>query len=1233
MTTPKEINTEPALNISLNTSLIDSLKDTVKANADLAKQQSAITTKATISAVKEAANLPANKDISYQILAEPVSVFNPEAIINAGIAFVNTIGQATIGAISEKLSKVAELSENPQGVEQAQECIDKAGKKCSAIAQNTYKLGQLANGNNITVTFGQKIDTANSYSLSTDSNIDMKAPLFGVNSQDSIWIANNSITQVADFKSGNYKQKLDLVEGAITSQSQTKVSIATSSNESISKNNKIVGTEQITSMGKVNNVIADSSLVAMSGGSTQITSTSNLGIQSNGDVAILATKPEESAEIGASGETDNPTTTNTGGSIIIASKADTDLPASMFAMGKSGIVSSTPKDSFNSAGGYSIMNGGDASLMSSDNLTAVVSKGAALFISNGRSWLGKYTLPITEFGEATLTDLPALPTLPQLPNQQLENCIPKKEKEESGTIFTGEEDPSVFTDESKEGDVFSTNPDITIGLPKETPKPNAKVQLPKESNNVLQGDNTKLPPPSAIANTDSNAKIASWVTPLSVLVEKYIKDKPEAKLTPVYEKETQDTLFNFLENEEILFNVAEGLVSPESVITNDFIVPFLPNSTLPKIKPILQYPEFYLDLLKVDISKIDKFLISIDDFVSADKNKVQAILTIVQEYPELKQSIINIVKQATALPAIGFLGGLSNIIGNVSSFIQDNIKSITDVGKLPKIIESKSYGNLFDLAKPYVTKELNKALNGTPFENLLNNTDLFEFGKAITKGDLTKAARDQLLKDTIDNVYNNTIKQVLEKQALKALGINESILPSIKDILNKVKIGQTIDPTEYINEIANVLIKDNSTLKDIKCGVDSVKYISFRQYLESFGTRVVNIENLTQTILQQEINTASGILSPLLELEAKRILEKESFNILSPIFTSIFNNVKSNNVNDFQAYTNTVASNLNLNTADCKVAAVEIYNNIKGLLNDISKGDVLKIISGANTESLLPLLLGDDNAGKISSIFGLVKDTLGAYESIKLLPELLTLMDEYKVPALDQVSTILNCLDLFNKIKNLLDKSKALNGNNNSLDNFEPLNNKPAVSLLENAGRIIQGANSINSVDDKTLDDWGNNIADEYIDFKDIKTNLNTNLSLDKCFKVPKLNVFQSAIEVLQVKDSTIIFKFTNLEVLQENFNLLPKLNDLIQIRVQGFYSSSTRDYYIPYQTDYEYTPSVYSFVVSNFNIEKNVGLAYYDRAYPSLVLENSEGILYKFTSEAIGVTLNPDIVDSYLLA
>jgi len=119
----------------------------------------------------------------------------------------------------------------------------------------------------------------------------------------------------------------------------------------------------------------------------------------------------------------------------------------------------------------------------------------------------------------------------------------------------------------------------------------------------------------------------------------------------------------------------------------------------------------------------------------------------------------------------------------------------------------------------------------------------------------------------------------------------------------------------------------------------------------------------------------------------------------------------------------------------------------------------------------------------------------------------------------------------------------------------------------------------------------------------------------------------------LQIENTALVFKLTNLEVIQDNFNLLPKINELVQIRVQGFYSNSTQDYYVPYQTDYEYTPSVYSFVITSFDIENNVGIAYYDKAYPSIVLENSEGVLYKFASEAIGVTLSPDIVDSYLLA
>lgn len=1244
MTTPKQVQATSTLNISLNNNLIDSLKPTVKANADLAKQQSAITTKTTINAVKEVANLPANKDISYQILAEPISVFNPEAIINAGIAFVNTIGQAILGGNKEVLDRTAELSQNPDP--KAQECIDKAGKKCSAIAQNNYKLGQLANGNIFSSAPGGSYNVANSYSLSTDSNIDMKAPLFGVNSQDSIWVANNSITQVADFKSGNYKQKLDFVEGSITSQSQNSTHISTETSTHVSKSIEVTGTQSASIKGKSTSLMGDSSIAVVSGDTLQVASYGGTSIQTNGDMFIGATRPNTSAKIAASNVTENnainsaiDTFLPSGGNITIASSIPKSLGAeadtSVFSLGNSGAFTSSTKSIASVSGGMSLNYGKSANVFATDGFS-VITNGKSTTIMQGRfNFTGNYVISIPELEAVALGSIDALPLLPQLPNKQLENCIPQNIKDKKASEDKLRQDLRKIREDRLKEKASQDNlrQDLrnwkkgqleekdTIAV---TPELNANTSSPPSGSNKTQiaqnnliNNSGKLPQSSAITNT-KNVILASAYTAMSIFANKAETNKQTPVLPTVIPQDT--TLTDFLKNTNILNESSKA--DPEEYITIDTLTYYLIKEVPAWVLNDYLYPQFYIDLTTVPTTKLNTFTLTDKDFPKADKTKVNTILNLVKEYPNTRKSIINIVTQAVTAKAIGGLIPIPSFVESITK----NIGVLTDISKVPKIVESKQYDKLFDLAKPYATKELNKALKGTPFSELLNNTDLFEFGKAITKGDLTKEARDALLRDTVDEVYNKTLKGVLEKTALKTLGIDESILPAIKDVLNKAKVGQTINPEDYVNEIAGILIKDNNTLNNIKCGVNATKYIAFRQYLESFANKAKTIETLTNTILQQEVNIAFGILSPLLDLESKRLLEKDSFNIIAPVLTNIYNNVKIEKPNDFQSYTNEVASKLNINDSNCKGAAIEIFNGIKGLLEDISKGDILSIISGASTESLLTTLLGGNNAGSISKVFDLTKSAIGAYNAIKLIPDLLKLMNDYKIPALDQVNIALNCLDLFNKIKSLIDSTKALS-------NKESNNSKPAVALLENAGRLVQAANSINSVDDTTLDDWSNTIGDEYIDLQDIKATLNTNLSLDKCFKVPKLNVFQSEIEVLQIENTALVFKLTNLEVIQDNFNLLPKINELVQIRVQGFYSNSTKDYYVPYQTDYEYTPSVYSFVITSFDIENNVGVAYYDKAYPSIVLENSEGILYKFASEAIGVTLSPDIVDSYLLA
>ncbi len=1111
MTTPKQVQSKPGAKTTTDSAIWNNLKATVKANADLAKQQSATTTKATISAAKEVANLPANKDISYQILAEPISVFNPEAIINAGIAFVNTIGQAILGGNKDKLDKAAELSQNPDT--KAQECIDKAGKKCSAIAQNNYKLGQLANGNNFTATFGQKIDTANSYSLSTDSNIDMKAPLFGVNSQDSIWVANNSIAQVADFKSGNYKQKVDFVEGSITSQSQNSTHIATETSTHVSKSIEVTGTQSASIKGKSTSVMGDSSIAIASGGTTNIASYDSASIQTNGDMFIGATRPNTLAKVAASNDSIGDTFLPSGGNITISSSipklAGTNADTSIFSLGDSGAFTSSTKSIASISEGISI-NYGKLANISATTGTLVNTNGKISSILSGRfHYTGRSYFPIAgeDIGVASLIDIPALPSLPQLPNKQLENCIPQNIKDKKASQDKLKQDLKDWKKgQLEEQNTIAVTPELNADT-SNVPSASNPIQIPKSSTQNSTGNTNKLSQPSATNTKDSTAKVASWVTPISVLIEKYIKEKSLATLPNTYQDEfTLNTLYDFVNEDDFTTSLGAALVDLDSIVTNDFITSFVSEAVPNKVLDILQYPQFYLDLFKLAIEKVEEFTLTVEDFINADKDKVQSILNLVQEYPKLKEQILELVRQASAVTAIGGLFGLSGI----TSFINGDL--VRNLSGLPKVIQSGNLTQIFTLAKPY----LSKTLYGTAFENLLNNSDLIDFGQGVIKGGIT----DKLLKDTIDKVYNTKIKSVLESKAIDLLGsTGNTLFPLMKEVFNKVRIGEPIIASNYINEISSIL------------------------------STVTGIEDINK--------------------------------------------------------------------------ATSVYNGIQGLLKDISEGDLLKVITGNNANSLISSVLGSENAGTISKVFDLVKDSLGAYESIKLIPDLLELMNDYKIPAIDQVNIALNCLDLFNKIKGLIDKVNALGEGSN----------KSTVALLENAGRMVQAANSINSVDDSTLDDWSNVIGDEYIDLQDFKVNLNTNLSLDKCFKVPKLNVFQSEVKVLQIENSALIFKLTNLKALQENFNLLPKVNELVQIRVQGFYSNSTRDYYVPYQTDYEYTPSVYSFVITSFDIENNIGVAYYDRAYSSIVLENSEGVLYKFTSEAIGITLSPDIIDSYLLA
>lgn len=1120
MTTPAELKKDSTKIIKEKSKIEnkEAIKDSAKINKDLssynAEKVLEVNSEVTTNTPSETRN------ISYQILTEPLKAISPESIINAVIAGVTTISQGLLEQIPTKVKKVSELSQNPDAANNSQitDCVKSANNKCSTIAKTEMFNAQLANGHELRATFASQTIAANSIRFSSDTTISQFSPYVATTTQDYHVQSNNSLVFVSDIKLGNYKQELNLVEGSSITQAQTGLSVYTETSDTVSKNTRSIGIDTHSTLGKENNIIADSKLTSVSGGDIQTAAYGNIGIQGNGDIAIVAAKSDNPANVAASGEEELSIPFNYGGKIYFISKTSADF-TNLFGLTEKGIFSSTSGNSVNSSSGYNVVSGNKGTSITSDKFAYVGTTQGGMFIRGRKMFLGSMVIPLTEFTQPNVIQIPGLPNFPTLPSQSLENCIPKNtnSQEENDEDLFGDLEDIYFDDENSEVNNSNINikPDIRKVLLNNKKQ---QAKLSSISSSSTNQNFNKLPPPSSVNNTNQKSSLSGNVAaidatgvlggPPGVYVSSYNTDTVTNSLDLISSQEayTVNSLLEYLYTDDVNELAALALSSPEDFFTVENITSQISNIIPSELISEMTYPLFYLDLLNVSLSKLESFTITIEDFLISDKAKAASMLIIIQQYPALKEAIKELIQEATAVEAIGFLGFLSNIAPTL------NLGLVKDIVNIPKLIQQENPLELFNTIKPYASK----LLKGTPFKDLLNSPDLLQLGETLIKGDPKET--ETFIKTKIDSIYNNKIKQILENRLSSILGPQfQSLIPAFKDILNKVKIGESINPNDYISQITEIL---DSVLRD---------------------------------------NTASTALS--------------------------------------------------------------LYKDFESLLKSAETGDVFSIITGSNLNNILSTVLGAETAGSISKVIDLAKEAVGTYEAIKLLPDVLSLLNDFSIPSINQVANALNCLDLFNKVKSLLSGFSSLGESNKSATNF-----------LENTGRLIQGANSINSLEDSDLLELNNNLVSSEVDLLDLKPFLNFNLNLNLCFNLPKLTLFQSQIDILEINDGDLIFSLTNFNAIKNTISMLPKVNGILQIRVKGFIYNS-KDYLNLYQTDFQYTPSVYSFIITEYNNKLNKGIAVFDRAVSSIILENFEGILYEFSSTSIGISLLPDIIDSYLLA
>lgn len=632
------------------------------------------------------------------------------------------------------------------------------------------------------------------------------------------------------------------------------------------------------------------------------------------------------------------------------------------------------------------------------------------------------------------------------------------------------------------------------------------------------------------------------------------------------------------------------------------------------------------------------------------------------------------------------------------------------------------------------------ALTKLDFENAIKSLSIpTEFNKLVLEN-------IEFLKSYLKSKYTNEeeeINETLFKELIKLIEVKAILDELEENIKAKLAVGG------FLNTVSNILDRVSNTInvvsdriennqsnvnifQQLKTGAqiaseltgagvftDALDIINGSESLSNLyrqvkglnenpnNTLANTIENINfsdvKNLVTEGLNTI-GINSPQLELVSN--------------ISSILNNIKQSTLYKEQGLTQEVENQILSEIARLPNSSIQIaktiYTGLESTINNILQGDIETLIKGSELQNLLSFFIGSSNVSMLNNIRniynkvergvssvnnliktgeGIIKTGKTLFESISKIPDLLNLMNNNAIPPLQQVSTVLKCLDLINQSKDLLSGiEEGINQFDNFIDQdvqnlFSNLNDLfgtnnaievPSIEITNAEEITIEVENLLcdknivldNVVDNNHSEDvftWTEKPTTEEVlnivetlprltqIFNSIKQtptveleNLNLDLSVEElnkikkleikerinsCYPTPKLNLVESTVEILDIKQGTILYKMKHLNALKYNNKyILPNTNTIVQMYVDKFFNNKTRINMNVNKSLQFYTANVYSFKTTEFNIEKNRGIAYIINTQNRVHLINEIGVTYAYSIYDVGTKLTPNILDAYIM-
>jgi hypothetical protein len=673
----------------------------------------------------------------------------------------------------------------------------------------------------------------------------------------------------------------------------------------------------------------------------------------------------------------------------------------------------------------------------------------------------------------------------------------------------------------------------------------------------------------------------------------------------------------------------ESTLTTANTTVNTFATPTTNSvemSALPEYEYSKEYKKFMEETFKVPGAKevIDR--IELEIVSKASTGGVMSFIS--SAYTHVNSSISiasNIFDQVNNSNELAALKSTSQLAKNITG------KEIfSDINKI--IDSSSSISNIYNQVNNLINNE-----NGAPsqittklaFETLANT--MSESLNIIGIKNIEKATNLAQILSSIKNSaeykrdgLSPSVKKQLLSLIVSEIGVNfsqaESLYNDAEDIISSILEGNITDLVEG-SELENLLgyfIGESNAavlteLKDVYLKGQGL-FSSANNILDQGKDLYQDGRDLYSTI--QSIPAMVGLMNeyeiPLLN-QVKLVLQcSELITKVQDIVGGIREASKS--IQKFgESVIDTFDAFNNLITEDKKPE--------RSTLEIITGG----LITGAIAPAIdTPKLIGG-NFNNTNTIINTTINNTVVNSTSPLIEDIVTKQEPDPVIINNQQVTAQNCSTI------IFSYGVDTKDSNNPSDWQEPISEIDAVEFIENLPRLTQIYNSIKEIQTNNISTILPELSPTQIE--NIKNSEIKNPP-SNCFIAPKLNLIESSVFVIDIKDNIMLYKLKNLGALDYNYkNINIGNNTIVQIVAREFINTKTSTNMQVLRTKEFFSPYIYSFKTTVFDKEKNLGIAYLMNNQSRIYLQTNQGVPYNYSITDIGKKLSPIILDAYLVA